>query len=278
MTELRFSPQLRTHIASQLSGFDRQTTNREDLRKAAVAVVIAPCAQSTEASVLVTMRPEMLNRHGGQYALPGGRLDAGETDVQAALRELDEELGLRVAEKDVLGALDDFPTRSGFRIAPLVMWVDDLSHMRPDPGEVASVHHLTFSELSSPDIPRLTENDVGDHPVHRLHVQESPDQQMQNHIGKGQHAKGPAEPDQVHAKELPQRCDAQPDDQKLQRDLTVFMFQRLDRVRAKPPRQREIEEVRCRQKVHYIYNPCRDAPGNAIDAVNDTHVSQVSRS
>ncbi|MCE8007460.1 CoA pyrophosphatase [Aestuariivita sp.] len=165
MTELRFSPQLRTHIASQLSGFDRQTTNREDLRKAAVAVVIAPCAQSTEASVLVTMRPEMLNRHGGQYALPGGRLDAGETDVQAALRELDEELGLRVAEKDVLGALDDFPTRSGFRIAPLVMWVDDLSHMRPDPGEVASVHHLTFSELSSPDIPRLTENDVGDHPV-----------------------------------------------------------------------------------------------------------------
>ena len=165
MTDHSFSEDLRQQITARLAGFDVQTTNREDLRRAAVALIVTPAATGHGASVLVTLRPQKINRHSGQYALPGGRLDEGETDVQAALREVEEELGLSLPQSDVLGRLDDFPTRSGFCITPIVAWGADLTSMQPDPGEVASVHHLSFSELTNPDIPRLTESDAGEHPV-----------------------------------------------------------------------------------------------------------------
>ena len=159
------SETLRQDMSARLSTFDVQRAVREDLRKAAVALVIAPHTDGAEASVLVTMRPQTINRHSGQYALPGGRLDSGESEQDAALRELEEELGLSLSETDILGRLDDFPTRSGFCISPFVMWTEDLSDLRPDPSEVALVHHLSFSELDSPKIPRLVDSGVGDHPV-----------------------------------------------------------------------------------------------------------------
>lgn len=163
MSDHTFSETLREQILERLTAFPVERDPRSDLRKAAVVVAIAPLED--QASVLVTLRPQKLNRHGGQYALPGGRLDPGETDEEAALRELDEELGLHLPTDAILGRLDDFPTRSGFRIAPLVVWAEDLSRMTPDPGEVASVHPLPFAELNSPDIPRLTEAPKGDQPV-----------------------------------------------------------------------------------------------------------------
>ena len=124
MSEHTFSETLREQILERLTVFPVERDPRSDLRKAAVVVAIAPLED--QASVLVTLRPQKLNRHGGQYALPGGRLDPGETDEQAALRELDEELGLHLPTDAILGRLDDFPTRSGFRIAPLVVWAEDL--------------------------------------------------------------------------------------------------------------------------------------------------------
>lgn len=165
MSDFQFSTDLKNKISERLSTFTVRRTERDDLRQAAVTIVVSPDPASHQATVLITMRPQKINRHSGQYALPGGRLDPGETQLQAALREVEEELGLIVSQENVLGRLDDFPTRSGFCIAPIVAWVDDLATMQPDPGEVASVHQLSFDELSSPDIPRLTDAAVGDHPV-----------------------------------------------------------------------------------------------------------------
>jgi len=163
------SDHLRREVSARLASFPVEHIAQDGLRKAAVALVIGPQSGTSEASVLITLRPQTLNRHGGQYALPGGRLDTGETEQDAALRELEEELGLHLKSDAVLGRLDDFPTRSGFCITPFVMWAEDLSTLRPDPSEVAEVHHLSFTELNSPRIPRLTDGKIGEHPVLSAH-------------------------------------------------------------------------------------------------------------
>lgn len=164
MTAHAFDAALRDRIAARLAAFPHQRADQPGLRLAAVALVVTRLPDTDQAGVLVTLRPSGLNRHGGQYALPGGRLDPGETDDAAALRELHEELGLSLSPDAILGRLDDFPTRSGFRIAPLVMW-DEAGMLAPDPSEVAEVYRLPLRELDCPDIPRLTPARAGDQPV-----------------------------------------------------------------------------------------------------------------
>ena len=80
--------------------------------------------------MLLTLRASGLRAHSNQWALPGGRCDAGETPVAAALRELDEEIGLRLGTEHVLGILDDYPTRSGYLITPVVVWAADGTRLR----------------------------------------------------------------------------------------------------------------------------------------------------
>lgn len=152
-------------MQSHLDRFAPQPAESLDLRDAAVAIVIVNNSETNQASVLMTLRPQKLNRHGGQYALPGGRLDEGETFVAAGRRELHEELGLDLLEDDVLGKLDQFPTRSGFRISPIVMWASGTVELRPDPSEVAEVFLLPLTELDSPKIPRLSSSENSEHPV-----------------------------------------------------------------------------------------------------------------
>jgi 8-oxo-dGTP pyrophosphatase MutT (NUDIX family) len=79
--------------------------------------------------------------------LPGGRCDEGETPVQAALRELHEELGLKLGPDDVLGLLDDYPTRSGYLITPVVLWSQKDAVITPSPDEVASVHRIALADI-----------------------------------------------------------------------------------------------------------------------------------
>ncbi|MEJ2870038.1 CoA pyrophosphatase [Actinomycetospora sp. OC33-EN08] len=144
-------------------------------RRAAVAVVVLDDPQRGP-GVLLTRRTSRLRDHPGQFALPGGSLDPGEDEVTAALRELDEELGLALPTTDVAGLLDDYPTRSGFVITPVVMTTGAaLDELVPSPDEVARLYHVTLDELDVE--PYYLEIPESDRPVvqlpivgHRVHA------------------------------------------------------------------------------------------------------------
>ncbi|HET9689543.1 MAG TPA: CoA pyrophosphatase [Acidimicrobiales bacterium] len=122
------------------------------------------------AAVLLTRRGSALRAHAGQWALPGGRLEAGEEPVDAARRELHEELGLDLGPEAVLGVLDDYATRSGYVITPVVLWAAGDPELRPDPGEVRSVHRVSLRELCRPDSPRFVTIPESDRPVVQVPV------------------------------------------------------------------------------------------------------------
>ena len=121
-------------------------------------------------AVLLTRRAATLRAHGGQWALPGGRVDHGESASDAARRELHEELGLLLPEGAVLGVLDDYPTRSGYVITPFVLWGGEDPALVPDPSEVRSVHRISFRELRRPDSPRFVTIPESDRPVVQLPI------------------------------------------------------------------------------------------------------------
>ena len=160
-----FDPALRERIVTNLAEHERTEVADPQLRHAGVVVVVVQLPGSEGAAVLLTRRSEKLRRHAGQFALPGGRLDPGETIKEAALRELREELRLELDEGDILGLLDDVPTRSGFRITPIVAWGGPALELQPDPVEVARVYRIPLVELDSPAIPRLEPAPDGGEPV-----------------------------------------------------------------------------------------------------------------
>jgi 8-oxo-dGTP pyrophosphatase MutT (NUDIX family) len=155
---------LKARIGRHLAEFPRLAVPRPGLRHAAVAVTIVP-DEHGEACFVLTRRAVGLRAHPGQWALPGGRSDDGETTIETALRELEEEVGLDVAPSAVLGRLDDYTTRSGFAISPVVVWVGEPGPMRPNPAEVASVHVVPLSVLEHPEVPRLLPGPDPDRPI-----------------------------------------------------------------------------------------------------------------
>ena len=121
------------------------------LKRAAVAIALTGADNGAETMLLLTRRASGLRAHRAQWALPGGRCDADETQVQAALRELREELGLALGEDTVLGLLDDYPTRSGYLITPVVVWAGAGQAISPNAAEVASVHPLPLGMIERAD-------------------------------------------------------------------------------------------------------------------------------
>lgn len=175
---LRCDDRLRHHIERNLQAFDPLKHEEPELRQAAVAITvvsvdhtshqnsISSCPiQDQDAALVLTRRSARLKHHAGQWAIPGGRLEEGETPEDTALRELAEEVGLQLPEDRILGRLDDFATRSGFVITPIVVWGGSEVNLMPNPDEVRSVHRIPIREFLRPDAPLLEENPHSQHPI-----------------------------------------------------------------------------------------------------------------
>jgi len=178
--------QLRQRIVEHLQTFSVLRADVAGHRAAAVAVAITdeghgadlagirePQGWSTAAALVLTRRAGSLRTHAGQWALPGGRIDDGETPEQAALRELHEEVGLQLGTDSLIGRLDDFVTRSGYVITPVLVWAGAARDMRPNPHEVQSIHRIPVSEFLRADAPMLEMRDDSEHPVLRMPVGDS---------------------------------------------------------------------------------------------------------
>lgn len=162
--EPRLDEHLRERMRANLAGFARRSHEDGDLRPAAVALAVVD-DEADRACFVITRRAPKLRSHGGQWALPGGRLDPGESATQAALRELEEEVGLDLPAESVLGHLDDYPTRSGYVITPVVVWAGAGTVLRPNPHEVAAAYRVPLAELERPDVPQLRSIPESERPV-----------------------------------------------------------------------------------------------------------------
>lgn len=180
---MRRDDALRRRIVEHLRGFEVRGADAAGLRAAAVAVAIVdegtgadldgirePEGWSLDAALLLTRRAGELRNHAGQWALPGGRIDAGETPEQATLRELHEEVGLQLGSDSLLGRLDDFVTRSGYVITPVLVWAGSARELAPNPQEVRSIHRIPVSEFLRGDAPMLEHRSDSEHPVLRMPV------------------------------------------------------------------------------------------------------------
>jgi 8-oxo-dGTP pyrophosphatase MutT (NUDIX family) len=167
-----FDDTTRRNIAELCAAFARVSPDgpASGLKRAAVAVVLVEADDAAGTALLLTRRAASLRAHGGQWALPGGRCDEGETQVAAALRELHEELGLQLGPANVLGQLDDYPTRSGYLIAPVVLWAAKAAVITANPAEVASVHRIALENIERTDAFDFTEIPESTRRVIRFHL------------------------------------------------------------------------------------------------------------
>tara|TARA_R110002096_G_scaffold7837_1_gene33458 strand:- start:11303 stop:11944 length:642 start_codon:yes stop_codon:yes gene_type:complete len=123
--------------------------DRPDLRLAAVLVPIIE--HDAGPTLLLTRRADHLNSHSGQVAFPGGKVEPGETPVDGALREAEEEVGLDRSFVDVAGFLNPYETGTGFRILPVISFVRPGFSLTAEPGEVAEIFEVPLSFLMNDD-------------------------------------------------------------------------------------------------------------------------------
>ncbi|MBV9415135.1 MAG: CoA pyrophosphatase [Solirubrobacterales bacterium] len=180
---IEFDDTLRAAISANLDAHKRRAHPLDGRRHAAVALVIVDSdprrrgvvGASGGAALLLCQRALGMTRHAGQWALPGGRIETDETPLEAALRELDEELGVTLGPESVVGWLDDYPTRSGYVITPVVLWGGADPAVKPAPAEVLAVYRVGLEVLlkAEPRFISIPESDrpvlqlpLGDHMIH----------------------------------------------------------------------------------------------------------------
>jgi 8-oxo-dGTP pyrophosphatase MutT (NUDIX family) len=196
-TTVGFDDTLRDSIAERLDRHDRLELALEGRRHAAVAILLVDSEPGSDthdpyefsdeemnvipgytggldgrmadvaggASFVLCRRSAGLRSHAAQWALPGGRLDAGETTIDAALRETWEEIGVRLDDSAVLGVLDDYATRSGYVMTPVVVWGGAVSELAPSPDEVLAAYRIGLHELARHDSPRFVDIPESERPV-----------------------------------------------------------------------------------------------------------------
>jgi 8-oxo-dGTP pyrophosphatase MutT (NUDIX family) len=175
---------LRRRLTTNLERFERVgrvewpvgPPTGDELRRAAVAVAVVS-GRDEPPAFLLTRRAVALRAHPGQYALPGGRLDEGESPEATGLRELGEEVGLWLDPAAILGKLDDYVTRTGFCITPVVVWAGDgdgdnagADGWTIDPAEVSAVHRIPLTTLEEPGAPTFLPGEEPDRPVIQMPV------------------------------------------------------------------------------------------------------------
>ena len=168
-----FNAALKERIVDHLGGHDRRAIDHGDRKRAAVAVVVVE--SDGAAAFVLCRRAARMNRHSFLWALPGGRFDDGEDAIDAARRELHEELGVELPADAVLGLLDDYATRSGYVITPVVLWGAKPDHdgpleFTPAPDEVHAVYRVGLDELCRPDSPRFVSIPESDRPVVQIPI------------------------------------------------------------------------------------------------------------
>jgi 8-oxo-dGTP pyrophosphatase MutT (NUDIX family) len=169
-----FASDFRVQLAESCKTFPRLPYEGTELKRSAVALALTEADDgSGETAFLLTRRAPTLRAHSGQWALPGGRCDPGETPEATALRELHEELGLHTPSESVLGVLDDYVTRSGYAMTPVVCWLDTIADLQPNPAEVASVHRIRLDLVGREDAVEYLQIPESDRPVIRLHIGDS---------------------------------------------------------------------------------------------------------
>lgn len=166
---LTYNLHLRQVLEGRLTRFKPRAEPLGDARSAAVALAVVP-DEAGAASILITRRGSALKHHRGQFALPGGRVDPGENTTEAALRELEEEVGLDLPESAVLGRLDDYPTRSGFIMTPVVVWGPAQPALRANPGEVEAIYRVPLEELGHPKTTKTSRLPLAKRPLITLSI------------------------------------------------------------------------------------------------------------
>jgi len=146
-------------IRARLSTGERVIREVGGYRRAAVLLLLCPAPEGP--TVLLTVRTEEVETHKGQISFPGGIVDAGDRDaVHTALREAEEEIGVREDDLVVAGLLDDHVTPTGFVITPVVAVCRRIPSLLPNPREVAEVFAVPLRFFADPGTVRTEERIV----------------------------------------------------------------------------------------------------------------------